>query len=140
MKKYIIIAVLLLCSGCIKTVTDGEATYRLDPNEAAKYEQVVEVTGGVMALLVPIFPFLAPILAAGGGAYAVYKNQKPKFTKEQTRADAYHGASETLVSVIEKFKETNPTEYTVLEERLKKYVGPETENIIRALRGLPPKE
>jgi hypothetical protein len=138
MKYFIIIAALLLC-GCIRTVTDGKATYRLDPNEAVKYEKVAETSLTIMQVLTPFFPWLAAPVLAGGTAYATYKTQKPKFIKEQTRADLYHDTAGSLVIALENFKETNPAEYIKLRDKLIEKIGPEAENAIRGLRGLLPK-
>ena len=139
MKKLILIVVLLLCSGCIKTVADGKTTYRLDPNETAKYEAVTETALTIMQVLSPFFPWLTVPVVAGGTAYATYKTQKPKFLKEQTRADMYHDAAGSVVIALEKFKKTNPAEYDKLRDMLEDKIGPEAENVIRGLRGLPPK-
>ena len=140
MKKrlFVLLIVLGLC-GCIKEIRDGQTTYRLDPNEAAKYEQTVEVSGSILQALVPIFPWLAPIVAGGAGVYATYKQQKPKFLAEQSRADMYHNTAGSLVAIVEKFKETNPAEYEKLRDKLEDTIDKDVENVIRALRGLPPK-
>ena len=140
MRRLLFIAVICIgMCGCLKTVTDGKVQYRIDPNKAAEVEQIVEDVGGIMTALVPFFPFLAPIITAGGGAYAVWKTQKPKLTKAQTKGELYHNTTGSLVVALEKFKETNPQEYVKLKERLAKMIGPEAENVIRTLRGLPPK-
>lgn len=140
MKRKLLLAIMLvgLC-GCIKTVTDGKATYRLDPNEAAKYEKVAETSLTIMQVLTPFFPWLAAPVLAGGTAYATYKTQKPKLIKEQTRADLYHDAAGSLVVALENFKKTNPAEYEKLRDKLIDKIGPEAENAIRGLRGLTPK-
>ncbi len=137
--KLLLVMMLIGLCGCVKDVKDGKTTYRLDPNEAAKYEQGIEIAGGIMQLLVPFFPWLVAPLLAGGTAYATYKTQKPKFIKEQNRADLYHHAADSLVVAVEKFKETNPAEYDKLKGTLEDKIGREAENVIRALRGLPPK-
>ena len=142
MKKRILIVVLLMFMtfGCIKTVTDGKASYRVDPNKAAAVEKTAEVSVTVMQALTPFFPWLGAVATGVGGGLAVWRQQKPKFIKEQTRADLFHGTAESLVILLEKFKGTNPTEWATLEKILIDKVGPETENVIRGLRGLPPKK
>ena len=118
---------------------DGETKYSLDPNAAVKVEQAVEVAGGIATLLVPFLPWLAPIITAGGGAYATYKTQKPKLVKAQTESEAWHNAASTMVLTFEKFKKTNPAEAEKLSAKFADTMGIDVENVIRALRGLPPK-
>ena len=132
--------VLLLCvGGCLKTITDGKKTYSIDPNEAVKYEKPVEDTVNILNALSPLFPVLIPFATGLGGIYGAYKLQKPKLTKAQSESELYHNTAGSLVAALEKFKETNPNEYAKLKERLVKTIGSDTENVIRALRGLPPK-
>ncbi len=143
MKRKVLLAmVLLICmGGCIKTTTDdGETTYRVDPNEIAKYEKPVEDTVNILTALSPLFPFLIPFATGIGGALGIWKLQKPKLVKARTKSELYYDTANSLVATLEKFKETNPTEYVKLKERLVKTIGSNTENVIRALRGLPPKK
>ena len=142
MKRKVLLAmVLLICmGGCIKTTTDdGETTYRVDPNEIAKYEKPVEDSVDILTALSPLFPILLPIATGIGGVLGLWRLQKPKFVKAQAESELYYNTANSLVAALEKFKETNPTEYVKLKERLVKTIGSNTENVIRALRGLPPK-
>lgn len=144
MRKPVLCFCVVLMSlgvfGCIRTITDGKTTYRVDPNKAAVVEKTAEVSVTVMQALTPFFPWLGAVATGIGGSLTVWRTQKPKFIREQTRADLFHGTAESLVVLLEKFKGTNPTEWAALEKILSDKVGPETENVIRALRGLPQKK
>ena len=144
MKKRILIVVLLMFMtfGCIKTVTDGKTSYRVDPNKAVAVEKTAEVGVTVMQALTPFFPWLGAVATGIGGGLAVWRQQKPKFIKEQSRADMYHSVTSGLVSAIEKYKKEgiSEAEWLNFEKILMGKIGPESENVIRALRGLPPKK
>jgi len=141
-RKFVLLAaVMCLCLvGCLKTVTpDGETKYSIDPNKAEKIEVIAEPVVGVLQALAPLYPALIPFATALGGAFAAWKTQKPKLVKAQTEGELYQNTTGTLVAILEKFKQTNPDEWAKLEEKLADKIGPETENVIRVLRGLPPK-
>lgn len=142
MKKRIAVVLLLMCLayGCIKgTTPEGKTTYSVDPNKAAKVEKGVETGITVMQALTPFFPWLGAVATGVAGGLGVWKTQKPKFVKEQTRADLYHSVTAGLVTSVETLKIKNPAEYEKLKLILQDKLGPEAENAIRALRGLPPK-
>jgi len=137
--------VIVLClgvAGCIKSEgPGGETYYRVDPNIAAEVERDVAVGITILQALSIIWPELLPagLLIATGGGLAVWKKLKPQLTEAQTRQALYYATTEGVVGAIEQFKETNPTEWKKLKKQLDDLVGPEAENVIRALRGLPAK-
>lgn len=142
-KKVIMVIVLLgLVSGCIPVPdpNTGETKYKPDPNIVSAVEKTIEVAIGVGTATTPLLPWMAPIVALAAGAYATYKRQKPKLVAAETSAAKAHSVTEALVNVLEDFKEQEPEKWKKLKALMSDYVGTETENVIRALRGLPPKE
>ena len=143
MKKWILTFVVLLAlSGCrvSKDPVTGEELYSVDPNTAAKVETGAEAAIGIGTVASTFYPVLLPIVTLLSGALVAWRKMKPKLTEAQSEAEMHHSATRAVVGVLEKFKDDNPDEWAKLEERFVKAIGPKTENIIRALRGLPPKE
>ena len=145
MKKLIVCVVMLavLCvAGCITSVdSEGKKTYRIDPNESAKYEGGAEGVAALLQALSPFVPYVGTGSLAILTALGIYRGKiKPKLETAQTEADLYHTSTHTLVAVIEEIKVKQPE----LWEKLKPFLndtqmGQNTENVIRALRSLPPK-
>jgi hypothetical protein len=142
MRTRILLAsvVLLLCVGCLTSLdpNTGQTIYRLDPNVVGSVETVVETGISVGGLLGAIFPVILPFVTLAGGIYGTWKKIKPQVTKAQTEATLYHTAVASLVEAIEDYKEFDPDGWENLKDKIK--VGDKVENVIRALRGLPPKE
>lgn len=138
----IVSAVLLFVSGCLMRIDPitGERTYQIDPNAIPAYEETAEAAIGILAILSTIWPVLLPAVGIAAGVYGTWKKVKPQLATAQSEAAMYHTATKSVVTAIENFKINNPKEWLILEERLKKAIGPNAENVIRALRGLPPKE
>lgn len=139
MKKIAVIVVILLCS-CTKVANEqGEKTYQLNPETAAEIEAPIEATGSLLTALTPLYP---PAGAAGVAiltALGIWRKKiKPKYEKAQTEANLYHTTTHALVTAIEEFKENSPEAWLKLKEELN--VGPNVENVIRAIRNLPIKE
>lgn len=130
---------LVMSAGCV-TTTDpvtGEKLYSLDPNAVAKIEPVIETAITVGGMLAPLFPFLIPVIALAGGIFGTWKKIKPQVVKAQNRATLMHTGVSSLVVAIEALKKVSPESWEKLKDKIK--VGPEIENIIRAIRGLPAK-
>jgi hypothetical protein len=146
MKKIFSVAVLSIMLvafvGCIKSVdpVTGIANYSLDPNSAAKVDVVLAAGQGIGMAISSVAPeiggLLLAALAAGG---AVWRNLKPKLTEATDKAQKYYDATSTTVSALEKFKTEYPEDWEKLSPILEKCTGVEVENVIRALRNLPPK-
>ena len=143
-RKIVLVNVLLvlMLSGCEVAINPetGGKEYRVDPNRAAEIEQQVDVAGGILALLATIWPVLGPAAGAVVAGLATWRKIKPKVTEAQTEAKLYHSATASVVEAIESFKEEHPDWWKKLKTELVKVTGPNAENVIRALRGLPPKE
>ncbi len=144
-KMMLVVFVLgcLLVAGCITEVDPdtGKKTHRLDPNAAAAIEKTADAGISILTIAGALWPALLPIVGALAGVYGAWKKMQPKFLAEKTKAELYYGITESAVDTIEDFKAANPKLWDELE---RKYwtgvVGPEAENVIRALRGLPAKD
>ena len=142
MKKIVLSIVLLLCmAGCIAEVNEqGEETYRADPCTVAKVERGTEAGISLLGILSVFWPALIPVATGAAGIYGTYKKVKPKLDEAKTEANLYHTSTHTLVQVIEAIKKDQPDLWVRIEPFLESRVGVNTENVIRALRNLPPKE
>ena len=143
MRKWLITIVFALCvAGCTKEIDNqGKSTWKINPIVSEKVEQPIEATGNLLTALSAVYP---PAGAAGVAlltALGIYRKKiKPNFEKAQTEANLYHTSTHTLVQVIETIKKEQPGAWKLIEPFLKSKMGQNTENVIRALRGLPPKE
>lgn len=145
--KILLLAVVMLAmfvGGCQKAGTDpntGEVVYVMDSN-ALKMAETGEQIGEIIIKVAPFLSVYWPpaMLITGilGGVLGAWKKLKPQVTAANTKAQLYYDTTGAVVSGIERFKIENPEEWLKLEEKIKKMVGPEAENVIRALRGLAP--
>jgi hypothetical protein len=102
---------------------------------------------GIMTALTPFFPWLTPVIAGTAAIVGTLKVQKPKLVKAQTRQKLFHTVASSAVLAIDTLAKSNPelTAKLLAEmERVKnRIISPEDrasiENVIRALRGKPPK-
>lgn len=146
--KVLIVTSLALFTliGC-KTIIDsttGEKFKVLDPNSSAVVlgETIADVVVGVS-------PFLGSMGAAVGGVLigilGAWRKVKPKLSEAQTKAEQYHAVAAATVTGIEAFKEAKPEQWEALgklisEKAKEQGINPLLiKNIIRGLRGLPPK-
>ncbi len=139
MKKLLLVLVLF-CAGCeITKDATGEKQVRIDPNQAAKVEAAVEGGIGVLEALAALWPLAGTGAVGLAAALAAWRKAKARLTESQTETEMYHSATAALVAAIKDYRETNPETWDKLKLKLEGAVGPDAENIIRALRGLPPK-
>ena len=146
----LLIVITLSPLACVvtKDPETGEKTYAVDPNKAGEVERTVDAAAIVLSLLGGIWPVLIPIGTGVVGALAAWRKMKPKLTEAQSEAKLYHTIGLATVIGIEEFKKLYPKEWdslmTSLEKIKDKIINPEDrlkiDNLIRALRGLPPKE
>jgi len=137
-------------AGCRKAtdVDTGKQFWTVDPNKAQKIEQGAEAAGRILAILGILWPVLLPAGAGVAGALAVWRKYKPKLTQAESEALLYHTLGSVTVDGIEEFKKLYPEEWKKLIVELEAVKGKilsaeerrKIENLIRALRGLPPKE
>ena len=128
---------LLLFAICLAGCVNAGEGIGIDPQKYEQFEDAAEIGVGILTALTPFFPWLFPVVAAAGGILATAKTMKPKLTKLQKRQELAHNAAAGLVAGIETLKKTSPESWAKLKDVLK--IGPEVENVIRAIRGLPPK-
>lgn len=138
------LCVLVGCSMSVDPAT-GDKTYAIDPNHpAVPIAEVVAEGGGAVA------PLFGPIGAAVGslllGGLGVWRKMKPELIKQKTKAQHSHAAAAVTVTAMERWKDEHPDQWAALGEKVtselsKQGVDPTiVENVIRGLRGKPPKE
>ena len=146
MKKLLLI-VLLFLAGCkVATNEEGKKTYQLDPNTTASVETGAEGAAGILTVLTPFLGPSATIAATGIlTALGVWRKLKPRFVAAQDKATMAHTVAGSLVGSIEILKKSYPEDWKHLEPTIVSTLeasGVDTQvldNVIRGLRGLPPK-
>ncbi len=141
MKKWIIgIVLLCLFAGCIEIFDPNTGgTYKqLDPNVVVDIQTGLSVTSGAAQAVSPIWPPATLVVALAGLAAVVVEKLGKK--KLRTKAEGVATAGGAIVRSIESYKIAQPKEWKELKLYLLDRLGPGSENIIRAWRGLPPKE
>lgn len=141
MKKLLGVAlVLCLVVGCIQQQDEtGEPTVVIDPEVVATIDGVAEFGDVAVAVAGPLSIYWPPAAGIAGiiaGVVGAWRKMKPKLTKAETEASKAYVVTEAIVYAIEEFKKTNRDDWEKLKSQLTKTIGPETENVIRALRGL----
>ena len=142
-KKWILInVVLLVVAGCVTSLDPetGATLYSLDPNVVTTIEPLVEgglTIGVILATLFPGISIITSLVTLATGIFGTWRKLKPQVTKAQDRATLMHTGVTSLVVAIEELKKASPESWEKLKNKIK--VGPEIENIILAIRGLPPK-
>jgi len=149
MRKLLLITVLpllLLVSCNVATDESGEKTYSVDPNTAIQVEAGVEGTAGVLTLLTPLFgPSVTIAGSALLAALGVWRKLKPRYVEAQNKAEVANTVAGSMVDAIDALKKDYPEDWKHLEPLLIKGLdiagidNKVLENVIRGLRGLPPK-
>ena len=85
----------------------------------------------------PIFEGIGILLLGIGGTWL--KLRRP-LTEAQGEAKQFYGVTAALVESIKQWRLERPEDWKYLEEKLSNAIGDKAENVIRALRGLPPKD
>lgn len=131
--------VLVCISGCTKSVNeDGKTVWGIDLGKSAQIEDAVDAGSSLLSIIYPPATAVALTILTALGIYR--KKIKPHFEKVKTEANLYHTSTHTLVQVIETIKKDQPELWKKLEPFLESRIGVNTENVIRAIRGLSPKE
>ena len=143
--KLLLIVLLLVMptiSGCKTTINPetGAEQKQIDPEIAEKVEQGAEAGIAIGSVLSAFMPGLTGIVGIAAGALGAWKKIKPKLTEAQSESRMYYTATESVVTAVDEFKKSNPTEWKKLKSLLEKHLGSKAENVIRAIRGLPPIE
>lgn len=166
----LVVMVILVIGGCTKLFIQPETGETLTPQqkqtlpveEQKQFEPVYVIPETVAKTIdkvvkasetvVPIveatvgtfWPIATPILEILGslvvGAGIAWRTMRGSLTKAQTKTKQLNGVATAVVLAIKKWRESESEDWKGLEEQLFKMVGPTAENIIRGIRGLPPKE
>jgi len=144
MKKWLITLVFVLCVlGCTKEINDqGKETWKLNPIFSEKIEAPIEAGGNLLTALAPLLPYAGTAGVALLTALGIYrKTVKPQFEEAKTEANLYHTSTHTLVAIIEDIKIKQPDLWAKLKPFLEDAkMSKNIQNVILALRGLPPSE
>jgi len=142
MKKYLLVIAFLFCCGCVST----SSGMKVDPNAVAKIEAVTEGGASILVQLAPILGSLAGLIGGGVlGALQIWRKLKPKILEAQGEAEVSYTVTESLVEAIELLKKEQPEQWKKLGSFIDielKSAGIDVkilENVIRGIRGLPPK-
>lgn len=140
--SIVLMIVPLFLFGCTKeTSKDGKVAYKLNPIISEKIEAPIEAGGKLLEALGPYIPYASTAGLALLSALGIYRTTvKPKFVAAKTEANLFHTGMHTVVMAIEDVKKKEPELWSKLEPFLDSRIGTITDNIIRGLRGLPPKE
>lgn len=128
-------------AGCVREQqSDGTTVTHIDPNAVAPIEVAAEIGISIAAALGIVWPLSIPIGGILAALLAAWRKNRHKFVKSQSEAELYHNTTEAIVEAVEGWKNANETTWAKLKARLEKAIGPKAENVIRALRDLPPIE
>ncbi len=152
---------LIVCAGCQtrilpvhgdpndpNRVTSNVTERRIDPNIAGKIVtggQIVQggaAAGTGIPVVGPILGLLAGLISAGLGVWAKIGPQLTQYKSDYEQANAVAQAS---VTTIEELKKAYPEVWAKLSDTMKEQLEHSginfniLDNIIRGLRGLPPK-
>lgn len=145
-KRKIFWFIAIVCAsitwGCAQQLNPetGQQVTTIAPEAVVAIDTAAEAAPGIAALLAIFFPALYPVIGVVAGAAGAWRTMKPKVTAAKTEAGVYHAATESLVSAIEQYKADNPEAWETLRAKLGDNIGDNTEAVIRAIRGLPPKD
>jgi len=136
MKRFLLIVVVALLAigimGCVTNPNTGER--EIKPEVVAKIDAVTipaeQSIEALAPIAVAIWPPAAGILGILGLALGAWNKRK---------ASNSYAVTESVVTTLEKWKVDNPEAWATLEAKMSKSIGIDAENIIRAIRGLPPK-
>lgn len=143
MKKMLLLGMmLLLIGGCVKIVTTDPNTgltttaYAVDPNVVNQTQQIGGIVYAISSGLGAFFPWATGLAGLIAGVLGAIVKYKAMLTAAQSKQAIAYNSTEALVGLLEELKKTNPETWKALKEKLK--IGPEVENVIRSIRGLPP--
>ena len=136
MKRFLLIVVVALLAigimGCVTNPNTGER--EIKPEVVAKIDAVTipaeQSIEALAPIAVAIWPPAAGILGSLGSTLG---------PRNKRKASNSYAVTESVVTTLEKWKVDNPEAWATLEAKMSKSIGIDAENIIRAIRGLPPK-
>jgi len=143
---WLVLGLLLWVGSCVETTdpNTGQKKTHLDPNSKALQaaEGGVELTGAILPLAGPAGALIGGLLL---GALGAWRKIKPSLTEAKAEAAQYHAVAAGTVTALEEWKKLAPTQWdqlgTLIKAQMEKQgISPLlVENVIRGLRGLPPK-
>lgn len=135
MNKFLMIVIMLFTIsliGCQTNPTTGQ--WEISPGASEKIDSITipaeENIDSLTAMATAIWPPAAGILGLIGIGLGAWNKRS---------ANNSYGLTECLVTAIDKWKEKNPDNWDGLEAEFDKLIGPDAENVIRAIRKLPAK-
>jgi len=133
------LAVLLLSVFVVSGCEELKRAASADPNTTLAAEGAAEAGVGILQALSAIWPGAAVGAGALGTALAAWRKSKKKLAESETSSEQYYHATESLVEAIDDYRKKNPDKWIKLKESLHHTIGLKAENVIRAIRRLPPK-
>lgn len=141
-KLYLVfcLGTILFAVGCVKTIdSSGKPQYSIDPNTGEAVQTGLDVGAATATGVSAVWPFAVPVSIILTALAGIWRKTNPVLAQATTEAQKYFDVTNSIVTGIESFKEVAPEQWEKLSEQLSKAIGPEVENVIRALRNLPPK-
>ncbi len=129
----VVLASVLLLLSCEELQRAASA----DPNTTLAVEGAAEAGVGILQALAVLWPGAAAGAAGLTVALKAWRNAKKNLATSETNSEQYYHATEGLVSAIGHYRNENPERWKKLKVKLENAIGPEAENVIRAIRGLP---
>lgn len=145
-KRKIFWFIAIVCAsitvGCVQQMdpVTGEQAAVMAPEAVIAIDTAAEAAPGIAAMLALFFPALYPVIGVVAGAAGAWGRMRPKVVAAKDEAEIYHAATESLVESIEQYRKEHPELWVHLREKLGGNIGENTEAVIRAMRGLPPKD
>lgn len=144
MKQMLLSLLLVLASlSCLKS-EDGSVI--VDPNAVAKIEAGVDAGAAMSQLLAPLIGPFAYLISGGLlTALGIWRRVKPQIMAAKGEAVVANSTSFAIVEAIELLKKDHPETWAQLSPKITEMVAKSgmnptiIENVIRGLRGLPPK-
>lgn len=143
MKKWIILIVLLVVCGCVRTIDErGQSSWKFDPVATVKGEAAAEAGFSILNALGSVYP---PAAGAGGLGLLILglwkKKWKPQIQQAKTESELYTTTTQCFVEAMNQIKKDHPKIWkdTVLPTiQVQPQWNVKTENAVRGLRGKEP--
>ena len=133
------LAVLMLSVLVVSGCEELKRAASEDPNTTVAIEGAAEAGVGILQALAVLWPGAAAGAAGLGVALKAWRNAKKNLAQSETNSEQYYHATESLVQAIGEYRDENPDKWEKLKTTFEATIGPEAENVIRAIRNLPQK-
>lgn len=149
-RLVLLFVVCMALGGCVaKKMDDGTTKFNLLPEWGKKLDQAEQAGEGILGLLTVLSPLFGPAggIAVGGLAtgLTILKKARPKLKDAQDRHQLANTVAAITVDALDQIKKDHPKVWEKTAIKLQKECeesGVDTKlvkNVIRGLRGLPPK-